>query len=201
MQQRRRGGLIAADDRIVLLGGSTNMLFVIIYIASLVAANLAVAHFGPAAMPVIAFVLIGLDLTLRDRLHDQWRGRSLWPRMFALIAAAGVISYAMNPVSGKIAMASVLAFSLSSLADAVAYQLLVERSWTVRANGSNVAGAAVDSAVFPLLAFGTAMPSIVLAQFAAKILGGMLWAAAIAALTRAFGSSPSNPAEPIAAPE
>jgi queuosine precursor transporter len=169
------------------------MQYVAIYITTLVAANVGVAHFGPAAMPVIAFFLIGLDLTLRDRLHDQWRGRLLWPRMFALIAVSGVISYALNPASGAIAVASVLAFSLSSLADAAAYHVLLERTWAVRANGSNVVGAAVDSVVFPLLAFGTAVPSIVLAQFGAKILGGMLWALAIAWIARLLRSGASEP--------
>lgn len=158
------------------------MWYVVIYIAALATANIAVARLGPAAMPLIAFVLIGLDLTLRDRLHDQWRGRYLWGRMFALIVIAGLVSYVLNPVSGQIAVASVIAFSLSSLADAVAYQLLVDRSWSARANGSNVVGAAVDSAVFPLLAFGTAVPSIVFAQFGAKVVGGMLWAFVIASI-------------------
>lgn len=160
------------------------MQYIVIYIAALIAANLAVAWFGPTAMPVIAFFLIGLDLTLRDRLHDRWRGRHLWPRMLGLIVMAGVVSYWLNPASGPIALASVVAFGLASLADAGAYHLLAGRAWTVRANGSNVVGATVDSLVFPVMAFGAALPSIVLAQLAAKIAGGMLWAMMIAWLNR-----------------
>jgi uncharacterized PurR-regulated membrane protein YhhQ (DUF165 family) len=156
----------------------------IIYIATLVAANMAVASFGPEVMPIVAFLFIGLDLTLRDSLHDQWRGKHLWPRMLALIVVAGLVSYALNPASGAIAVASVAAFSLASLADAAAYQLLVGRSWSVRANGSNVVGATVDSLVFPLLAFGAALPWIVAAQLAAKIVGGMVWALLIARIRR-----------------
>lgn len=152
------------------------MIYIAIYLGSMVAANLAVAALGPDAMPAIAFLLIGLDLTLRDRLHDQWAGRNLWPRMLGLISIAGILSYALNPASGAIAAASVIAFGLASLADAVVYHALATRSWSVRANGSNVAGAAVDSLVFPILAFGTALPSIVLAQLVAKVLGGMVWA-------------------------
>jgi hypothetical protein len=49
----------------------------------------------------------------------------------------------------------------------------------VRANGSNVAGAAVDSLVFPTLAFGALMPQIVIAQFLAKCVGGAIWALVI----------------------
>jgi len=160
------------------------MQYALIYIATLVAANIAIAWLGPSAMPVIAFLLIGLDLTLRDRLHDQWQGKYLWPRMFALIVGAGVISYALNPVSGRIAIASVTAFSVASLADAIVYHLLKGRSWSIRANGSNVVGATVDSLIFPLIGFGTALPSIVLAQLVAKVSGGMLWALIIAWFAR-----------------
>jgi uncharacterized PurR-regulated membrane protein YhhQ (DUF165 family) len=127
------------------------MHYVIIYIVALVAANMAVAKFGPTVMPIIAFLLIGLDLTLRDRLHDQWRGRNLWPRMIGLIVVAGLVSYGLNPASGPIAVASVIAFGLASLADAACYQWLSRRSWSVRVNGSNFVGATVDSLVFPLL--------------------------------------------------
>lgn len=160
------------------------MQYIFIYIAALVAANMGVAWFGPSAMPVIAFFLIGLDLTLRDRLHDRWRGKRLWLRMLGLIATAGAVSYWLNPASGPIALASVVAFGLASLADAAAYHLLAGRSWSMRANGSNVVGATVDSLVFPVIAFGAALPSIVLAQLAAKVAGGMVWAILIAWLAR-----------------
>ena len=46
----------------------------------------------------------------------------------------------------------------------------------MRANQSNVAGAAVDSFVFPTIAFGSFIPQIVILQFAAKVLGGFVWA-------------------------
>lgn len=53
-------------------------------------------------------------------------------------------------------------------------------SWLFRANGSNVAGAAVDSLIFPTLAFGVLMPHIVALQFVAKVAGGAIWAALLA---------------------
>ena len=37
------------------------------------------------------------------------------------------------------------------------------------------AGAAVDSVVFPALAFGAMLPLIVVGQFGAKVLGGAAW--------------------------
>jgi uncharacterized PurR-regulated membrane protein YhhQ (DUF165 family) len=39
----------------------------------------------------------------------------------------------------------------------------------------NSVGALIDSIVFPTIAFGSLMPLIVLAQFAAKVLGGSMW--------------------------
>jgi hypothetical protein len=49
-------------------------------------------------------------------------------------------------------------------------------------NGSNVAGAAVDSLIFPLLAFGLPMLwPIVLGQLVAKIAGGAIWSAVLSA--------------------
>ena len=61
-------------------------MIVALYLAAVVAANLSVAAFGPAASIVNAFLFVGLDLTARDRLHDSWRGRQLWPRMALLMA-------------------------------------------------------------------------------------------------------------------
>lgn len=152
------------------------MLAVLIYIGAIACANLSIAAFGPWASPINAFVLIGLDLALRDKLHDRWRGRSLWPRMLALIAVAGAVSYIVNPAAGRIALASLTAFMLAAMADAVVYHCLRSRPFTIRANGSNVVGAAVDSSLFPILAFGVWMPAVILAQFAAKVAGGAIWA-------------------------
>lgn len=152
------------------------MFCVIIYIAAIVGANLSVAAFGPWISPINSFVLIGLDLALRDHLHDQWRGKLLWPRMLGLIAAAGAISYALNPASGKIALASVVAFCAAGVVDSLVYHLLRRRGYLVRSNGSNTAGAIADSMLFPTIAFGGFMPAIVVLQFAAKVCGGGIWA-------------------------
>ncbi len=151
------------------------MFAVIVYCAAMVGANLLVAAFGPWVSPINAFFLIGLDLSLRDRLHDRWTGAMLWPRMFALIAAAGVISFALNPAAGRIAVASALSFVFAGLIDAAAYHALRGRPYLARSNGSNVAGAAVDSLVFPTLAFGALLPAVAALQFAAKVAGGAAW--------------------------
>lgn len=155
------------------------MLPVFAYISAITAANLSVAAFGPWVSPINAFLLIGLDLSLRDKLHDRWQGRQLWPRMLAMLVAAGAISYALNPATGTIAVASVVAFTLAGLVDAVVYQGLLGRPYLVRTNGSNSAAALVDSMVFPTLAFGGFLPAIVALQFAAKVAGGFVWSLAL----------------------
>lgn len=147
---------------------------VVVYLSALVLANLSVAYFGPWISPINAFFLIGLDLSLRDRLHEKWKDR-LWARMLALIAGAGAISFVLNPAAINIAVASVVAFVATGVVDALVYQKLVAKKWMIKSNASNTAGAAVDSLVFPTLAFGSLMPAIVLLQFAAKVVGGALW--------------------------
>jgi hypothetical protein len=151
------------------------MIAVLAYLFAMVAANLSVATFGPWVSPINSFLFIGLDLSLRDRLHDSWRGRGLWHRMGALIASAGVLSYALNPAAGRIAVASVVAFVCAALMDAAVYHWLRARTYLQRSNGSNVAGAAVDSLLFPTIAFGGFLPGIVALQFAAKTCGGFFW--------------------------
>lgn len=141
-----------------------------VYAAAMIAANLSVATFGPWVSPINAFVLIGLDLALRDWLHVRLR---IW-QMGALIAGTGVLTYLLNPAAGQIAVASSVAFTAAALVDWTVFAKL-RGSWLFRANGSNVAGAAVDSLVFPTLAFGALMPHIVLAQFVAKVAGGAIW--------------------------
>jgi uncharacterized PurR-regulated membrane protein YhhQ (DUF165 family) len=146
-----------------------------LYIAALIAANLTVAALGPVATPMIAFFLIGLDLTLRDALHEAWEGKHLWPRMLALVAIAGAVSYLLNPAAGQIALASALAFTASAIVDGAVFALLRRKSQAVRVHGSNLAGGAVDSLIFPALAFGAFLPEIFALQLAAKVCGGAAW--------------------------
>jgi len=134
------------------------------------AANLLVLAFGPAISPVNSFVLIGLDLALRDWLHMRLK---VW-QMGLLIGVSGLITYLLNPAAGQVAIASAVAFTCAALSDWVAFARLRGR-WLFRANGSNLVGAAVDSVIFPTLAFGVLMPQIVLMQFVAKVAGGAVW--------------------------
>jgi hypothetical protein len=170
-------------DRDAAAGRLADVVTVGVYLVAIVAANLTVAAFGPAASVPIAFVWIGLDLTLRDRLHDRWQGRGLWPRMLALIVTGGVLSWLVNRDAGVIAVASTVAFLLAASADALTYTLLGDRSRRLRVNGSNVIGAAVDSLAFPAIAFGLPLLwPIIVGQFLAKVAGGAVWNEVLLAL-------------------
>ena len=152
---------------------------VLVYAVAMTLANLSVALWGPWVSPINAFVLIGLDLTMRDWLHVRLKA---W-QMGALIACTGLLTYALNPAAGTIAVASSAAFTAAALVDWATFTRL-RGSWLRRANGSNVAGAAVDSLIFPTIAFGALMPHIVALQFVAKVVGGALW---VALLSRHLG--------------
>ena len=157
---------------------------VLIYAAAMTLANLSVSHFGPWVSPINAFVLIGLDLALRDWLHMRLKA---W-QMLALIGASGVLTYALNPSAQHIVIASAAAFTLAALVDWQAFSRL-SGSWLRRSLGSNVAGAVVDTAVFSALAFVLLSPApkpldevaqIAGLQLLAKVLGGSMWAALLA---------------------
>jgi queuosine precursor transporter len=155
-----------------------------IYFAAIVMANLSIAHFGPWVSPINSFLLIGLDLSLRDHLHDRWQGAGLWPRMLGLIVGAGIVSYLLNPAAGQIAIASAVAFTAAGLVNAAVYHRLLRLPFLARANASNVPAAAADSLIFPTLAFGVLMPEIVALQFLAKVGGGAVWSVMINASRR-----------------
>jgi uncharacterized membrane protein len=155
-----------------------------LYLAAIVAANLLAAHYGPSATILIGFLFVGLDLTCRDALHERWRGHNLTARMGALIAAGGVISYTLNQGAGRIAVASCVAFTIAALIDATVYAALRHRTKLERSNGSNIPAALADSILFPTIAFGGFAPAITGGQFAAKVLGGLLWSLILFRRTR-----------------
>lgn len=147
---------------------------IVVYAIAMTAANLTIATFGPWVSPINAFFLIGLDLALRDWLHVRLK---VW-QMGVLIASTGALTFMLNPTAGHIAVASAVAFTAAALVDWITF-IRLRGTWLIKANGSNIAGAAIDSLVFPTLAFGVLMPHIVAMQFIAKVAGGALWALVI----------------------
>lgn len=151
-------------------------MLVALYLAAIVAANLSVAAFGPSISIVNAFLLIGLDLSTRDALHERWQHRHLLPKMAALVVAGSAISWLLNRDAARIAIASAVAFGAAAIVDTVVYHLARRSSRLTRMNASNSVSAAVDSLLFPTIAFGGFLPWITLGQYVAKVGGGAIWA-------------------------
>lgn len=159
-------------------------MLIALYLTAIIAANLLVAQFGPSVSILNAFLFIGLDLTARDGLHERWHGKQLWWKMVLLIGAGSLLSWLLNRNAGPIALASFAAFAGAGVADTLVYWLLGDKARLVKMNGSNVVSAAVDSFLFPVLAFGLPILwPIVAGQFIAKVLGGFVWSVI---LTRRF---------------
>lgn len=143
----------------------------IAYVGAIVLANYTISIFGPVVSPINAFLLIGLDLSLRDSLHEK-----LGIGFVSLLTIiAGVVSYVLNPAAGMIAIASAVSFMLANLFDGATYHKLIKKPFMVKSNSSNAVGAGVDSIAFPTIAFGSLMPEIILMQFIAKLSGGFVW--------------------------
>jgi queuosine precursor transporter len=143
---------------------------ILIYLFSITLANIIILQFGPSMTPITGFLLIGLDLVLRDKLSDKLSAA----KMLTMIVAAGLITLAINRDAMQIAVASSLSFSIASVADWIVFKQSVG-TWSARSHKSNAVGAVVDSVLFPTIAFGALMPTIVIGQIAAKFLGAALW--------------------------
>jgi len=148
-----------------------------LYLTAIVAANLIVTHYAkighPEASVYTAFGLVALDLVIRDVLHDWYAGRTRLLVLGVLIAAGSLLSYLANPDSALIAKWSAIAFAAAMTVDGIVYHALRRLPWAERSNASNIAGAAVDSAVF---CAGVGFPFIVaFGQFTAKVAGGVVF--------------------------
>lgn len=111
---------------------------------------------GPCLVPVgfglmapSGVLMIGLALVLRDWLHELagWR----WSAVAVVVGAA--LSLAFSPPA--IAIASGAAFLMAELADLAVYARLRERGKALAVMASQIVGAALDSALFVWIAFGS----------------------------------------------
>lgn len=111
---------------------------------------------GPCLIPVgfglmapSGVLMIGLALVLRDWVHELagWR----WAMVAVLIG--GILSLAVSPPF--LAVASATAFIFSEMADLAVYAKLRERGKALAVMTSQIVGAALDSALFVWIAFGS----------------------------------------------
>lgn len=126
-----------------------------VYGATIVAANWAVAHlpaipvgFGQYAPAGVLFA--GLAFTCRDAIQEV-AGRAATLLAIAIGTALSIVL-----ASPGLAFASAAAFAVSEVADMAVYTPLRNRGHVTAALGlSNTVGAAIDSALFLSLAFGS----------------------------------------------
>lgn len=111
---------------------------------------------GPCLIPVgfglmapSGVLMIGLALVLRDWLHEL----AGWRWSFVAVLIGGALSLAFSPPA--LAVASAAAFTMAELADLAVYARLRERGKAVAVMASQIVGAALDSALFVYLAFGS----------------------------------------------
>lgn len=146
----------------------------VVYVGSILTANLTVNRFGPEVIPLVSFFLIGLDLTSRDYLHERFSGTPE-TKIFGLIALGGVGAYLVNSGAEWVAIASVSAFVASGIVDTGVYSYFSDRTYPQKANLSNLAGSIADSALFCSLAFGAFPWAWFALQCFTKFAGGAVW--------------------------
>lgn len=128
---------------------------VLLFIATVLAANLAVAEFGviPIGFGLSAPAGVysaGLAFTLRDFVRER-HGRN----GVIIAIAGGVFLSALLEDVQRIALASAVAFALSESADALVYEPLRKRGWARAVVVSNLVGLTLDSVLFLSIAFGS----------------------------------------------
>jgi uncharacterized PurR-regulated membrane protein YhhQ (DUF165 family) len=139
------------------------MIFILAYIATIPVANwlignvgtLCVPH-GPCLIPVApgimapsGVIMIGAALVLRDLVQRRY---GALVSLSCILAGAALSFFVASPA---LAIASAAAFLLSELADFAVYTPLAKRRFILAVMLSCLIGAAVDSALFLWLAFGS----------------------------------------------
>lgn len=135
-------------------------ILILAYVGTVPLANWMIGHIGvnctPCLIPVgfglyapSGVLVIGAALVLRDLVQRTF---GVWVSIGAIGAGALLSLLVVSPI---LAVASAVAFLLSELADLSVYTPLAKKRlvWAVLLSG--IVGAAVDSAVFLWLAFGS----------------------------------------------
>lgn len=156
----------------------TGWILVAVFIASVVLANILTTQYGfvPVGFGLTATAgtyVAGLTLALRDGIQDTL---GKWVVIAAILAGAA-LSFLMS--APFIALASVVAFMVSEIADYAVYTPIRQRArfgdrkWALAVGASTVVGAVVDTVLFLGIAFG---PAAILPALPGQLVG-KLWAA------------------------
>ena len=135
--------------------------FLVAFATTVVGANWALLEYGitPIGFGLDApasVYFVGLAFTFRDGLRERLGFKGA----VVAITIGGLLSYALEVRTGgdpvaRIAIASVAAFMVSELSDAIVYERIRQRSRLIGIAASNTVGVIVDSALFLSLAFGS----------------------------------------------
>jgi uncharacterized PurR-regulated membrane protein YhhQ (DUF165 family) len=140
------------------------------YLLTVIAANVASVCWPPLTVGELLIpagtLFAGASLTARDLLHDALGAGGV---AAGILAGAGLSAVVASP---QIAVASVLAFAVSEVLDALVYARLRPRSRLGAIGVSNAVGLVADSVLFVPLAFGTfaAVPGQIVGKTVATIL-------------------------------
>lgn len=139
------------------------MILIILYALTIPAANWLIGHLGtvcvpdgPCLIPVLpgimapsGVLMIGAALVLRDLVQ---RRHGVRVSLVCVLVGAALSALVAPPA---LVVASGLAFLFSEIADFAVYTPLAKRRFTLAVVASTIVGAAVDSALFLWLAFGS----------------------------------------------
>ncbi len=145
------------------------MIWVILYLGSILLANWLVIEFGIVKWGFLSFpagaVCIGLTFSFRDFVQRKYGKWGAW--VWMLVATLVTVLF-----NRRIAFASGAAFFISEGLDWLVYTI-TKRSFRERLIFSNLVGIPVDSLVFVVLAFGWVWPAI-WGQTLVKLASGFL---------------------------
>ena len=146
-----------------------------IYLLAFVFSNFIVLWFGSTGLIFTALFLIPFDFVMRCIFHETWKGIELILKMSSLVLVAGFLSYLINIETQKIAIASIVGFSVAQIFAGIFYQLTIKKSYFIKVNGSDAIGILIDSILFQMVAFSFINFSITTSQFVLKLTGGLFW--------------------------
>lgn len=142
------------------------ILMIAAYVSLFTLANVLVSYFGVWVTPFNALFIIAADMVIRDRIQYE---SGLMVSMFAC-AMAGTATVLIDPGSEMIAIASFSSVILAGAGSALVFHFK-RGGFYAKSLPANVCASAIDSLAFPLIAFGSVMIDVSLAQFAAKTIG------------------------------